>query len=217
MFYGMFFVCTFAADYYRSIAKTMDTLREHIVKVAGEMFSRYGLRSVSVDDICKELSISKKTLYVHFKQKEDIVDAFLEQCGKEDTRKICAQLGKGNAIDDLLAFMRMIKIHSNTVKEFPAMVYDLKKYYPAVMDKHLRHRDERMTAGFTRNLQQGMKEGLYRPDLDIEMICAFVGINSPMDVFDKMQARVSSRRLSHGEMGAFFVDIIARYIMTDDG
>lgn len=49
--------------------------RKRIIKVASELFLKYGLRSVTIDDICNELRISKKTFYVHFKQKEELIES----------------------------------------------------------------------------------------------------------------------------------------------
>jgi len=53
--------------------------RKRIIKVASELFLKYGLRSVTIDDICNELRISKKTFYVHFKQKEELIESLLTE------------------------------------------------------------------------------------------------------------------------------------------
>ena len=52
-------------------------VKNEILKTAGELFFKYGLRSVSIDDICNEMHISKKTFYVHFKQKDELVECLL--------------------------------------------------------------------------------------------------------------------------------------------
>ncbi len=54
-------------------------VRDKILKTASDLFLKYGLRSVSIDDICNELHISKKTFYAHFKQKEELVESLLAQ------------------------------------------------------------------------------------------------------------------------------------------
>ena len=56
----------------------MNDLREHIIKTAGEMFFRLGIRSVSIDDICHELGMSKKTFYVYFESKDALIDQLLD-------------------------------------------------------------------------------------------------------------------------------------------
>ncbi len=53
--------------------------QKQILKTAGEMFFRLGVRSVSIDDICHELGMSKKTFYVYFASKEELIDRMLQQ------------------------------------------------------------------------------------------------------------------------------------------
>ena len=48
-------------------------LRKKILEGTKELFMRYGIRSVSMDDIARHLSVSKKTLYQHFADKDELV------------------------------------------------------------------------------------------------------------------------------------------------
>ncbi len=54
-------------------------IKEQITATAKELFLQYGIRSVSVDDICKELRMSKKTFYQYFGQKEELINHLLEK------------------------------------------------------------------------------------------------------------------------------------------
>ena len=55
----------------------MENQKQQIIKTAGEMFFRIGIRSVSIDDICRELGMSKKTFYVYFAGKDELVAQLL--------------------------------------------------------------------------------------------------------------------------------------------
>ena len=57
----------------------MNDVRENILQVAIERMQQVGIRSVSVDDICHELCMSKKTFYVYFPSKDDLVQAILHK------------------------------------------------------------------------------------------------------------------------------------------
>jgi AcrR family transcriptional regulator len=48
-------------------------IKDKILNGAEELFMRYGVRSISMDDIARHLSVSKKTLYQHFADKDDLV------------------------------------------------------------------------------------------------------------------------------------------------
>ena len=56
----------------------MSDQRNHIIKTAGELFFRLGIRSVSIDDICHELGMSKKTFYVYFASKDELIEQMLQ-------------------------------------------------------------------------------------------------------------------------------------------
>ncbi len=47
--------------------------KDKILKGAADLFTRYGIRSISMDDIARHLSVSKKTLYQHFVDKDELV------------------------------------------------------------------------------------------------------------------------------------------------
>ena len=49
----------------------------NIIKTAGNLFFRLGIRSVSIDDICRELGMSKKTFYVYFESKDALIEQML--------------------------------------------------------------------------------------------------------------------------------------------
>ena len=56
----------------------MDEKFENILRKTGEMFLKFGIRSVSMDDICRELGISKKTLYQYVENKKELIKNTLE-------------------------------------------------------------------------------------------------------------------------------------------
>ena len=59
-----------------------DTLKQKIITESIELFMSYGLRSVTMDDIAKHLGISKKTIYQHFKDKEEKDSVEDAACGR---------------------------------------------------------------------------------------------------------------------------------------
>ena len=191
-----------------------EIVRNRIIEIASEMFLKYGVRSVSIDEVCKQLSISKKTFYVYFKQKEDLVDAFITRYEEEKENELIRALGKGNAIDDLLAFMRFTKNFISLCRKSPALFFDLEKYYYGVMEKHYRMREEKVNKAFNANLKKGIEEGLYRSDLNTEMLCLFFRFHQRSLVYDKLK---KEKDFSKDKFIHFFIELIARYAMTPEG
>lgn len=122
-----------------------------------------------MDDVAKELGISKKTLYQHVSDKEDLVGKFIDNEIELRQNQICSCFKEGfNAIEELFE----ISFYMNKLmrEQNPATEHDLKKYYPLQFEKILKVRREGMVNYILLNLKKGKKEGLYRNDMDDEVI-----------------------------------------------
>jgi TetR/AcrR family transcriptional regulator, cholesterol catabolism regulator len=140
-----------------------------IITQVGRLYHRYGIKSVTMDDIAKQLGISKKTLYEHFTDKEDIVRRVLMMellKGDEEFRKI--ESDKLNAIEELFEVYKRIKC---VFRDYNAsMEYDIRKYYPDLFMKIRDSRRKRMLEASYNNMTKGKKEGLYRSDLNARIL-----------------------------------------------
>lgn len=136
-----------------------------ILEKVRHLFLRYGIKSVTMDDIARELGISKKTLYEHVSDKTQLVEQIAElefEHRKKDYENILKN--NLNAIEELL---EVNKYTVSTLKEFsPSAGYDLKKYYPDLAKKIIEARRKIMTKTLSNNFEKGKKEGLYRTDFD---------------------------------------------------
>jgi AcrR family transcriptional regulator len=122
-----------------------------------------------MDDVARELGISKRTLYQYITDKEDLVGMFIENEISRRQEEICKCFRVGfNAIEELFEismFMNKIMRAQNTATE-----YDLKKYYPSQYEKTIKARREGIYNYILVNLKKGIKEGLYRKELNKEII-----------------------------------------------
>jgi TetR/AcrR family transcriptional regulator, cholesterol catabolism regulator len=143
---------------------------EELTRKISDFFMRYGIKSVTMDDLSRELGISKKTLYHFFNDKEEVVRQVVTQmidgqkCGID---QMLDQQGM-NAIDHLLNMSRFIASHLKTVN--PAMTYDLKKYYPGVWEEMVDFKRQNIYDYIMDNIRLGISEGLYRDDINYEII-----------------------------------------------
>jgi AcrR family transcriptional regulator len=130
---------------------------------------KYGIRSVSMDDICRELGISKKTLYQYFGNKSELVRHVLEQSFTDFNERITlAEHSDNNAIDDLLELSRVIDEH---IKEVNLSIsFDLQKYYPEIHREYLEKKRNFTSHYLRKNIEKGIREKYYRPDLNVDVI-----------------------------------------------
>lgn len=143
--------------------------KKKILKGAESLFMKYGVRSISMDDIARHLSVSKKTLYQHFVDKEDIVTitciSHIEAVAQEfeDIRESAK-----NAIDELAKISVCLKHNAEELN--PSLLFDLQKYHPKAWSVWLDHKNRFIRDSVVRNLKQGIDEGYFRPDIHLEVI-----------------------------------------------
>jgi AcrR family transcriptional regulator len=146
-------------------------VKAKILKGAEELFKKYGVRSISMDDIARHLSVSKKTLYQHYADKEDIVTmackAHLEKNAEEfDHIRNTAK----NAIDELAKLSVCLKRNMQELN--PSLLFDLQKYHPRAWAEWVNHKNKFIRCAVVRNLLQGIEEGYFRPEIDAEVIAS---------------------------------------------
>lgn len=143
--------------------------QQQLIERAAELFLRIGIRSVSMDDIARELGISKKTLYQTVTNKETLIQLVLE----DDTCKDMAVLERSryqsaDAIDEHLRNSRYFIREMRKIS--PTAMHDLRKYYPELFHSQVKSHRQAFHRSVAENLERGMEEGLYRDDLDAEVI-----------------------------------------------
>jgi len=190
----------------------MENQSDNIVIAAVRLFEQFGIRSVSIDNVCSELHISKKTFYNYFPQKEDLVDAVLTYQKINNYEKFEKLFKNKNAIDSLIVSIKEIRKASET--ESQTMFYDLQKYYPKVFEKHMSKNTDEMRLGFEMNLRQGVDEGYYREDLDIELISLFhsLQIKNTFELMQQFPKKFTKKRLVD-----FFIDLMIHLIANEKG
>lgn len=146
--------------------------KHRIRKQAQQLFLQYGVRSVSMDDIASSMGSSKKTIYQHFSDKDTLVEAVVDSILQEnyaecETNKKMAS----NAIDE--AFIAINHTTELFNRMNPLVVYDLKKYHPKAYKKFLDYKNEFLFQILKSNISWGIKDGLFRNDLNVEVISRF--------------------------------------------
>ena len=144
-------------------------IKERILQHAQTLFLRNGIKSVSMDDIAADVAMSKKTLYKWFENKDQIVLAVmtghLAQVQGECT---AVAAPAANAVEEMLTISRWAEEQFGGIH--PSIFHDLKKYHPAAWALFGAHKNNFILSQITQNLRRGMAEGLFRPDLDVEVL-----------------------------------------------
>ena len=145
-----------------------EDLKNILLKVH-ELYTKYGIKSITMDDVATDMGISKKTLYQFVTDKDDLVGKFIDMEIELRQEEIVKCFNTGcNAIEELFE----ISVFKNKMMrdQNPATEHDLKKYYPHHYQKTVKIRRERMFNYILQNLIKGKKEGLYREEMDEKII-----------------------------------------------
>lgn len=143
--------------------------KQKIFCQAEELFLRYGVKSVTMDDLAAHLGVSKKTLYQHFDNKSDLVEKTLSaHLDLEKEAVIALRKGAANAIDEIFRLGQHVSAHLQTVN--PSILFDLKRYYPKAWGIMEEHKNVFIYQHILNNIKRGKSENLYRQDIDPEII-----------------------------------------------
>jgi TetR/AcrR family transcriptional regulator, cholesterol catabolism regulator len=147
----------------------MDEKLKAILKECSHLFIKYGIRSLSMDDLCREMGISKKTLYQYVENKVDLITKTLDFVVQDAVWAVeeSNKLGE-NAIDQLLNVSRKVCIEMQHFN--PSITFDMQKYYPEIYRKFNHSKKEIIYNQIVENMRRGIDEGFYRNDLPVELV-----------------------------------------------
>ncbi len=183
-------------------------IKLRIQEKANELFRRYGIKSITMDEIATQLGVSKKTLYLYFSDKEELVEAVVRNTIKQ-AQQICNENrdNSKDAVHELFAAMDLMQLIFSEMN--PAMMYDLEKFHPASYRLFLEHKNKYLYDVIRDNLRRGIEQDLYRPEIDIDLVakirleCMMASFNQ--DVFPPSRYNLSKVHTALIEHFAFGV------------
>lgn len=192
--------------------------KEKIMDVALELFVARGIRDVSIDEVCHELGISKKTFYVFYAKKEDLVRDTVSFMLKKRHDMMVAFMGARNPVQVLKILPSMIDEYSMFESNYLRAAYDLKKYYPKTFEAVMSDNLNVSRKSMGEFIDKGMMEGFFRDGIDKDsclVIISFIfnGFNSfAYDLNSSKRKRPSTTALVKT-----IVDIITHTLLSQKG
>ncbi len=140
---------------------------DELLPVISKLFKKCGIKCINMDDIARELGISKKTLYQQFENKNDVLDQIIRFELRTELGEL-EDLSHSliNAIDQIIAISNYLEkkvFNSNHI-----LVHDLKKYHPSIWEAFRSQRELQIQSLVNRNLQMGIRQGFYHENIKAE-------------------------------------------------
>ncbi len=147
-------------------------MKARIQQKSNDLFRRYGVKSITMDEIATQLGASKKTLYQYFSDKDELVEAVVKET-IEHAQQTCddSRDTSKDAVHELFQAMDFIQQIFSGMN--PAMMYDLERFHPKSYKLFLDHKNKYLFDAIKANLKRGIAEELYRPEINIDIIARF--------------------------------------------
>lgn len=144
-------------------------MKDTLTKSVAEIYKKYGIRSISMDDLAHQLSVSKKTIYQHFEDKNALVKEVASFIINEKLQAFTDVAGcTSNAIEELGITAKLIREHFSKLN--PAFMFDLRKYFPDAWALFAQHEKDVVYHAVVDNLERGKKEGFFRPEINVSIL-----------------------------------------------
>ncbi|QSE96960.1 TetR/AcrR family transcriptional regulator [Fulvivirga lutea] len=188
-------------------------IEEKIIAGAAELFHKYGIRSVSMDDIARHLSISKKTIYQYYKDKNEIVSLSLKlhmDMNKQEYDEVFKE--SENALEELSKVSKCMRKDFKDMN--PSLLFDLQKYHPKAWEMWTKFKNEYIKNQVQTNLERGVKEGYYRKEINPEAL-ARLRVEEVQLAFD--ETVYPKDQFNFKELQLLFFDHFVHGIVTPKG
>lgn len=152
---------------FSELSQTRKELRERIIATSIDAFEKNGIKSITMDEIAASLSISKRTLYEIFRDKETLLEACVERRHELLHRSIEAEVAKAENVIEVImkVYKRTLEVYHATNKRF----YDDMAKYPRLnaIARHTEEEEEKRQLAF---YQKGVEQGVFREDINFQIV-----------------------------------------------
>lgn len=155
------------------------------METATDQFMRYGVRSVTMDDIARQAGVSKKTIYQEFSDKNQLVFEVFESAIAADKFKLeCLPNSKNSVIDHLVGLSTYIR---KRFADFnPLIMNEIQRYYPQCWQLFEDFKTSHILKEIEELLERGKVEGVFRPEINTKML-ALMRMEQMTSLFDPVK------------------------------
>lgn len=190
-------------------------IREKIITTAQQKMVAVGIRSVSIDDICHELGMSKKTFYVYFGSKDDLIQAILDFHYDVVHARMRTFIDSHQSMWDVIRLGAEYLAGKRGEHKFPPFIYDLNKYYHTLAKDYNARILSLNKQMMQRVVERCIDEQIFRAELNIELAALMLA---------KLHDNVVHAGLEQEDGGASFtqlpdftLDILLRGMLSTEG
>ena len=174
-------------------------MKQKIIKGSEELFFKYGIKNITMDEIAKHLGMSKKTIYQYYNDKDEMVHYLLTLKIEEDRNTFTKTYNESeNLVAEVFGIMKNLKDIIGNIN--PIIFHELQKYYPGTWKLYEDFKNGFILENIERCLKKGQTDGLVRADVNVKLLArmrlenidmGFRGNVFPIDKFNLLEVQLA--------------------------
>jgi len=177
------------------------------------MFTRLGVRNVTMDDIARQVGISKKTIYQDFQDKKDLVNSAFKRMLDQDHEHLESILdGEDGVIENLVYTSKAMRERLTNMN--PMVILEIQKYFPQTWTIFQDFKENVIRKDIVNVLEKGKKLGYFRPEIDSDILSR-VRVNQINSVFESREFMKGDKNIA--EIQLEMLDHFLHGIFTEKG
>ena len=187
--------------------------RQRILEIAMAQFARFGVRTITMEDLARQAGISKKTIYQEFEDKKDLVKAVFAAILEQDRKRLAFILEQGDGvIEHLVQTSKMMRERLTSIN--PLVILEVQKYFPEAWNLFESFKQETIQQDLIKVLERGKELGYFRPEIDSRVL-ARVRLTQVTTAFDPKNFADPEYNLVEDQM--IILDHFLHGIFTEKG
>ena len=187
--------------------------RQRILEIAIAQFARFGVRTITMEDLARQAGISKKTIYQEFEDKKDLVKAVFAAILEQDRKRLAFILEQGDGvIEHLVQTSKMMRERLTSIN--PLVILEVQKYFPEAWNLFESFKQETIQQDLIKVLERGKELGYFRPEIDSRVL-ARVRLTQVTTAFDPKNFADPDYNLVEDQM--IILDHFLHGIFTEKG
>lgn len=150
-------------------------ISERILSEASQLFMKHGIRSVTMDDIAKEMGISKRTIYENFRDKDELLKNCILKNREEQKLQIHGLVATSSNVIDAI-FRVMVEVTATMNKIHPSFIIDLRKYHYQIWKNFVMQHQADHIRELGRLIQKGVEDGIFRQDIIVDIVTRMLNL-----------------------------------------
>jgi TetR/AcrR family transcriptional regulator, cholesterol catabolism regulator len=143
--------------------------RKRILEIATEQFARFGVRTITMEDIARQAGISKKTIYQEFADKRDLVKEVFSNILEEDRKRLAYILeSEDGVIEHLVQTSQMMRERLSSIN--PLVIMEVQKYFPEAWKIFETFKENTIQTDLVNVIEKGKELGYFRSEIDSQIL-----------------------------------------------